>query len=243
MSAEEDHAEHDHHRAPRGGRSHLPGDALLLDDQVRRHGPRLMEAIRAERGMETPAPRALSTPYGELDRRQVVELSAPGAAIGLLGGVIAGGLLAISGLSLAITLVAGVLLAVPLAIAGAAYEILLAKGRLPMGTLSGAAMLWAVAWPVIRVGHGAVVDLIAGNGIATPNGILGFFVYQLIVSVPFAIGFWWLHENFAPRWWFHIRDRNPVANHWIRVQLHYADTAEEERQRRAAERAARRSKS
>jgi hypothetical protein len=200
-----------------------------------------MQAIRAERTMENSG--GLDTPYGVLDRTQVVELSAPGAAIGLLGGVIAGGLLAISGLSLAITLLAGVLLAVPLALAGAAYEILLAKGRLPMGTLSGAAMLWAVAWPVIRVVHGAVVDLIAGNGIATPNGILGFFVYQVIVSVPFAIGFWWLHENFAPRWWFHIRDRNPVANHWIRVQLHYADTAEEEKQRRAAERAARRSKS
>jgi hypothetical protein len=187
--------------------------------------------------MENPG--GLDTPFGVLDRTQVVELSVPGAAIGLLGGAIAGGLLAISGLSLAITLLAGVLLAVPLALAGAAYEILLAKGRLPMGTLSGAAMLWAVAWPVIRVIHGAVVDLIAGNGIATPNGILGFFVYQVIVSVPFAIGFWWLHENFAPRWWFHIRNRNPVANHFIRVQLQYAGAAEEEKERRLAARAAR----
>jgi hypothetical protein len=198
-----------------------------------------MHAIRAERIMETDAPRGVSTPYGVLDRRQVAELSVPGAAIGLLGGMIAGGLLAISGLSLAITLLAGVLLAVPLALAGAAYEILLAKGRLPLGTLAGAAMLWAVAWPVIRVVHGAVVDLIAGNGIATPNGILGFFVYQVIVSVPFAIGFWWLHENFAPRWWFHIRNRNPVANHYIRVQLQYAGRAEEEKERQSARRAAR----
>jgi hypothetical protein len=197
--------------------------------------------------METPAPRGLSTDYGVLDRRQVAELSAPGAAIGLLGGVIAGWLLAISGLSLPITILATVLLAVPLALAGAAYEILLAKGRVPMGTLAGAAMVWAVAWPVIRVVHGAVVDLIAGNGIATPGGILSFFVYQILVSVPFAIGFWWLHENFAPRWWFHIRNRNPVADHFIRVQLQYAGAAEEEKQRRlaarAAKAAARRSKS
>jgi hypothetical protein len=204
-----------------------------------------MEAIRAERGMEPP--RGVTTVYGVLDRRQVAELSAPGAAIGLLGGVIAGGLLAMTGLSLPITLVATVLLAVPLALAGAAYEILLAKGRLPMGTLSGAAILWAVAWPVIRVVHGALIDLIAGNGIATPGGILSFFVYQMLVSVAFAIGFWWLHENFAPRWWFHIRDRNPVANHYIRVQLQYADRAEEEkelqRERRAARAQARRNKS
>jgi hypothetical protein len=206
-----------------------------------------MEAIRAERVVDTPAPRGVTTAYGVLDRRQVAELSAPGAAIGLLGGVIAGGLLVISGLALPITVLATVLLAVPLALAGAAYEILLAKGRLPMGTLTGAAMLWAVAWPVIRVLHGAIIDLIAGNGIATPGGVLSFFVYQMLVSVPFAIGFWWLHENFAPRWWFHIRDRNPVANHFIRVQLQYAGAAEEEkerqRERRAAKAQARRDKS
>jgi hypothetical protein len=202
-----------------------------------------MEAVRAERNMGAmPERGGVSTPYGVLDRRQVLELSAPGAAIGLLGGVIAGGLLAITGLSLAITLLAAVLLALPLALAGGAYEILLAKGRLPMGTLSGAAILWAIAWAPIRVVHGAVIDLIAGNGIATPGGILSFFVYQILVSVPFAIGFWWLHENFAPRWWFHIRDRNPVANHWIRVQLQYADAAEEEKQLRAQRANARKSR-
>src|SRR6185295_18597234 len=118
-AAEEDQAQDDRDSDPRAGRHHLLGDALLLDDQVRRHGPRLMHAIRAERGMETPGPRVLSTPYGELDRRQVAEFCAPGAAIGLLGGVIAGGLLAISGLALPVTLVAGFLLAAPLALAGA----------------------------------------------------------------------------------------------------------------------------
>jgi hypothetical protein len=189
--------------------------------------------------MTATAPRGLSTPYGVLDRTQALELSAPGAAIGLLGGVIAGGLLAISGLSLAVTLFAAVLLAIPLALTGALYEVLLAKGKVPMGTVAGAAMVWVVAWPVIRVVHGAVVDLVAGNGLATPNGILGFFVYQVIVAVPFAIGFWWLHENFAPRWWFRIRDRNPVADHFIRVQLQYASAAEEEKRRQRARRAAR----
>ena len=189
--------------------------------------------------MDTEAEHGMTTPYGVLDRRQVVDLSVPGAAIGLLGGVIAGALLAISGLSLPITAVATVLLAIPLALTGVVYEILLAKGRIPMGTVAGAAMVWVIAWPVIRVAHGAAVDLIAGNGIATPNGILGFFVYQAIVAVPFAIGFWWLHENFAPRWWFRIRDRNPVANHFIRVQLQYADAAEEEKQAQRERRAAR----
>ena len=202
-----------------------------------------MQAVRAERVMDPPAQRGLTTHYGVLDRRQVAELSAPGAAIGLLGGVIAGGLLAISGLSLPLVLVATVGLVIPLALTGAAYEVLLAKGKLPMGTLSGAAMVWAVAFAPIRVVHAAAVDVVAGNPVAMPQGFLSFVAYQILVSVPFAIGFWWLHENFAPRWWFHIRNRNPVAEHFIRVQLQYAGAAEEEKQRqqeRRAERIARR---
>jgi hypothetical protein len=189
--------------------------------------------------METPRSNAgVSTPWGQLSWSQVADFSAPGAAIGLLGGVIAGALLAISGLSLALTLVAAIGLAVPLAVTGSVYEILLAKGRLPMGTLSGAAIVWAVAWAPIRVIHAAVVDVFAGNPVAMPQGFASFVVYQILVSVPFAIGFWWLHENFAPRWWFRIRDRNPVANHFIRIQLQYAGAAEEEKERQAAHRAA-----
>src|SRR3954470_25081225 len=105
MPAAEDQAEHDHHRAPRARRHHLPGDALLLDDQVRRHGPRLMQAIRAERLIENAVEheQGITPPYGVLVRRQVVELSAPGASIGLLDSVITGGMLAFSGLSLPIT--------------------------------------------------------------------------------------------------------------------------------------------
>jgi hypothetical protein len=193
-----------------------------------------MHALRAERGM-APAPEEkegpVSTPWGVLSWAQVADLSAPGAAIGLLGGMIAGALLAASGLSLPLTLAASVGLAVPLAITGAIYEVLLAKGRLPMGTLSGAAMVWAVAFAPIRVIHAAVVDIAAGDPVAMPQGFLSFVVYQVLVSVPFAIGFWWLHENFAPRWWYHIRDRNPVANQFIRVQLQYAGAAEAEKQR------------
>jgi hypothetical protein len=202
-----------------------------------------MQAIRAERVIG-PAPEEkegpVSTPWGVLSWAQVADLSAPGAAIGLLGGMIAGGLLAISGLSLPLVVVATIGLAVPLAVTGGIYEILLAKGRLPMGTLAGAAMVWAVAWAPIRVIHAVVIDLFAGDPVAMPQGFLSFVAYQVLVSVPFAIGFWWLHENFAPRWWFHIRDRNPVANEFIRVQLQYAGAAEQEKQRQRDRQLARR---
>jgi hypothetical protein len=202
-----------------------------------------MHALRAERDIAT-APEEndgpVTTPWGVLSWAQVADLSAPGAAIGLLGGVIAGALLAASGLSLLLTLAASIGLAIPLAVTGAIYEVLLAKGRLPMGTLSGAAMVWAVAFAPIRVIHAAIVDVVAGDPVAMPQGFASFVVYQVLVSVPFAIGFWWLHENFAPRWWYHIRNRNPVANHFIRVQLQYAGAAEEEKQRQQERMLARR---
>ncbi len=56
----------------------------------------------------------------------------------------------------------------------------------------------------------------------------------------FGIGYWWLHENFAPIWWFRIRERNPVADHLVRVKLQYAGAAEAEQERKRQRHRARR---
>jgi hypothetical protein len=174
----------------------------------------------------------LTTPWGTLTWGQVRDLALPGALIGLLGGLIAGGLVAITDQSLPVVLVACVSLAVPLALGGAAYDLLLATGRAPLGMLAPAALLWAVAFPPSRMLQAALVDVVAGEPLAMPEGWAAFAIYQVLVAVPFAIGFWWLHENFAPRWWFHIRERNPVADHFVRGQLEYAAQAEAEQERR-----------
>jgi hypothetical protein len=199
-----------------------------------------MEALRAERGVAGVAGEgAVSTPWGPLSWPQVGEMALPGMVIGLIGGGCAGGLAAISGLSVPIVLMAAVALALPLGLVGGYYEILLAKGKAPLGTLAPAALVWFIAFPPIRVVHAALIDMVAGQPVSVPHGWAAFIVYQVLVSVPFAIGYWWLHENFAPRWWFHIRGRNPVADHFIRVQLQYAGAAEEERERQRQKRAAR----
>jgi hypothetical protein len=199
-----------------------------------------MEALRAERGVvAASADGAVSTPWGALSWRQVREMALPGVVIGLIGGACAGGLAAISGLSLPIVLMAAVALALPLGLVGGCYEILLAKGKAPLGTLAPAALVWFIAFPPIRIVHAALIDVVAGQPVAVPHGWAAFIVYQVLVSVPFAIGYWWLHENFAPRWWFHIRGRNPVADHFIRVQLQYAEAAEQEKAQRQARRRAR----
>jgi hypothetical protein len=204
-----------------------------------------MPTSRAERRTTPPPVQApASTPWASLERRQVVELTLPGVVIGLLAGAIAGGLAAAGGLSLPVALISGVGLGVPLALAGAGYEILLAQGRVALSVLTPVALYFAVAFPVGRVIEAALVDLYAGSAVAVPHGWLDYVVYQALVSFGFGIGYWWLHENFAPRWWFHIRGRNPVADHFVRVQLQYAGAAEKEkenrRQRQEASRAKRR---
>jgi hypothetical protein len=173
-----------------------------------------------------PAQEPPSTPWESLDRRQVVELTLPGVAIGLLGGVILGVVVAGGGEAFHVALFAGVALGVPLAVAGAGYEILVAQGRIPLGMLTPVALYWAVAFTVTRVFQTALLNLYAGSAVAVPHGWLDFLAYQALVSVGFGIGYWWLHENFAPLWWIRIRERNPVADHLVRVKLQAVGAAE-----------------
>jgi hypothetical protein len=194
-----------------------------------------MATRRAQR-VTTPAPvhaPIVPPPWASLGGRQIAELTLPGVLIGLLGGVIAGALSAAGGLALDVALFAGVALGVPLAFAGAGYEILLARGRVPLGMLTPVALYWAVAFPVVRVLDAGLLDLYAGPRVAVPYGWLDFVIYQVLLSVAFGIGYWWLHENFAPRWWFHLRDRNPVADCFVRHQLQYAAAAEQKRRQRS----------
>jgi hypothetical protein len=167
-----------------------------------------------------------ATPWAGLGRRQIVELTLPGVAIGVLGGVILGVVVAGGGEPFHVALFAAVTLGVPLAVAGAGYEILVAQGRIPLGVLTPVALYWAAAFTVARVFQTALLDLYAGSEVAVPHGWLDFVTYQALVSVGFGIGYWWLHENFAPLWWIRIRGRNPVADHLVRVKLQAVGAAE-----------------
>jgi hypothetical protein len=199
-----------------------------------------MASSRAEPPIAPPVQAPASTPWASLERRQVVDLALPGVAIGLLAGAIAGGISLAGGLALHVAVISGLGLGLPLALAGAGYEILLAQGRVALSMLTPVALYFALAFPVGRVIEAALVDLAAGSAVAVPHGWLDYVVYQAIVSVGFGIGYWWLHENFAPRWWFRIRERNPVADHFVRVQLKYAGAAEAEKERRRQRQEARR---
>lgn len=173
----------------------------------------------AEPATPAPAQEPPCTPWASLDRRQIVELTLPGVAIGVLTGGILGVVVAGGGEPFHVALFAAVTLGVPLSVAGAGYEILVAKGRVPLGMLTPVALYWAVAFTLCRVFQTALLDLYAGSEVAVPHGWLDFLAYQVLVSVGFGIGYWWLHENFAPLWWIRIRERNPVADHLVHVKL------------------------
>ena len=191
-----------------------------------------MATIRAETATPEPAQEPVSTLWASLSRRQVLELTLPGVAIGVLGGVILGVVVGGGGEPFHVALFAAVTLGVPLAVAGAGYEILVAQGRIPLGMLTPVALYWAVAFTVARVFQTALLALYAGSEVAVPHGWLDFLAYQALVSVGFGIGYWWLHENFAPLWWFRIRDRNPVADDLVRVKLEFAGAVEAQRAER-----------
>jgi hypothetical protein len=201
-----------------------------------------MTTVRAETATPEPAPEPGSTLWGSLSRRQVVELTLPGVAIGVLGGVILGVVVGGGGEPFHVALFAAATLGVPLAVAGAGYELLVAQGRIPLGVLTPVALYWAVAFTVARVFQTALLDLYAGSEVAVPHGWLDFLAYQALVSVGFGIGYWWLHENFAPLWWLRIRERNPVADHFVRVKLQYAEAADAQRARREQRHRAKRKK-
>ena len=196
----------------------------------------------AETATPQPAHEQDSAPWATLGPRQIVELGMPGVAIGVLSGVIVGALLAGVGEPFHVALFAAVMLGARLALAGAGYELLVAKGRIPLGVLTPVALYWAVAFTLCRVFQTALLDLYAGSEVAVPHGWLDFLAYQALVSVGFGIGYWWLHENFAPLWWLRIRDRNPVADHFVRVKLQYAEAADAQRARREERHRAKRKK-
>jgi hypothetical protein len=187
---------------------------------------------RAETVTPEPAQEPASTAWASLGGRRVVELTVPGVAIGLLGGVILGVVVGGAGEPFHVALFAAVTLAVPLAAAGAGYEILVAQGRIPLGVLTPVALYWVVAFTLCRVFQTALLDLYAGSDVAVPHGWLDFLAYQALVSVGFGIGYWWLHENFAPLWWIRIRDRNPVADYLVGVKLQQAGALEAQRERK-----------
>lgn len=177
-----------------------------------------------------------------LTRRQMLDMTLPGVAIGILGGIIAGAIAGMGGFSVGWSVIAGAALALPLAAGGGACEVLLARGVLAFGPLTPVVLFMAPVYLLSRVIQEVVVALATGSTVGMPYGWGSFLAYQALVSVGFGIGYWWLESNFAARWWWHLREHNPVAHRFIEIQLQTAEFVRQDRERgrnrrRAAEEA------
>jgi len=155
--------------------------------------------------------------------RRLFLLTLPGLAVGFIAGVLAGGLTAIVGQPAGAAVVAALSLGVPLALLGGGYTMLLINKKVRLGGFAPAALFWLIGFPLSRLFHELAVTWYVGGTPTLPPDTLGFLAFQGIVSLGFAIGFLWLHERVAPRWWRRLAEHDPDAR---AVYLRYAEHAQ-----------------
>lgn len=166
---------------------------------------------------------------------RLARLTLPGLAVGFIAGVVAGGLAAFVGQPAGWALVSALTLGVPLGLFGGGYTMLLIRGKVRLGGFAPAAAYWLIAFPVARLLHEVLTRLIIVGEPGLPPDPLGFLAYQGIVSAGFAIGFLWLHERVAPRYWQRLAQHDPeVREVYMKYAKHAQAVVAAEERRRAA---------
>jgi hypothetical protein len=164
--------------------------------------------------------------------RRTSEIALPGFAIGMAAGVLIGLLGLLGGMPAGQILVAVLVLGIPLALAGALYDGLLVAGRMGIGTFAPAVVFWLLVFPLARFLNEMLSDVLAGDSVTLPGGVGGFFAYQALLSMGYAIGFVFLHEQVAPLWWLRVKAHNPAAERLVeRYMAHAAFVYRGRRQR------------
>lgn len=167
--------------------------------------------------------------------RRLFLLTLPGLIVGFIAGVFAGGLTAIVGQPAGAALVAALALGLPLALLGGGYTMLLINNKVRLGGFAPVALYWLIGFPVARLLHEIVLTWYVGGTPGLPPDTVGFLAFQGIISLGFAIGFLWLHERVAPRWWGKLARRGDKQAEG--VYLRYAEHAHafvEAKERRTA---------
>ncbi|WBQ03350.1 hypothetical protein [Kribbella sp. CA-293567] len=163
--------------------------------------------------------------------RQLAEFSVPAASVGAAAGLVAGGLAAFVGRPAGWAIVTGLGLAVPLAAFGIGYAVLLALGKLPPGVFAPAAVYWVIGFPLALMVHAIVTEWTVTGTSGLPADPWRFLAFRALLSMGFAIGFLWMHEQLGRHWWPRILDHNPYAR---RVVTQYVELATSLAERKAA---------
>ncbi|MGH3366895.1 MAG: hypothetical protein ACRDOY_06815 [Nocardioidaceae bacterium] len=153
----------------------------------------------------------------------LTEFAGPAFAIGGVATLGAGVLAAIAGQPTGWAVITALALGVPIALFGAGYAVLIATGKVPVGVFTPAAAFWAVGFPLSRLCQESVTELLFTGSLGLPQGPLwGFLVYQALLSMGFAIGYLWLHEQLGRYWWPRVRDHNPYASRSVEIHTQSA---------------------
>jgi hypothetical protein len=163
--------------------------------------------------------------------RQLAEFSVPAATVGVAAGFVAGGLAAFVGQPIGWALITGLGLAVPLMVFGAGYAVLLALGKLPAGVFAPAAVYWVIGFPLALMAHAVVTEWTVAGTPGLPAEPLKFLAFRALLSMGFAIGFLWMHEQLGRHWWPRILEHNFYAR---RVVEQYVELATSLAERKAA---------
>lgn len=170
--------------------------------------------------------------------RNLVEVSVPGAATGVVAGLAVGGMALLVGQPATWAATGALVLGLPLALLGGGYGMLVGAGLVRPGVFAPAALYWLVGFPLARLLHETVPPALLGGGLTPPENLLGFLAYQALVSLGFAIGFIWLLERLMPHWLDRIRAHNPDAQRVYELYTAYAEMVWQARERRRARRKA-----
>ena len=156
--------------------------------------------------------------------KQLAEFCVPAASVGVAAGVVAGGLGAFVGQPLGWALITGLGLAIPLALLGAGYAVLLALGKVPAGVFAPAAVYWAIGFPLALLIHSVVTEWVVTGSPGLPAEPWKFLAFRALLSMGFAIGFLWMHEQIGRHWWPRIMDRNVYAHKCVEQYVHLAES-------------------
>jgi hypothetical protein len=159
-----------------------------------------------------------------LEIRQLAEFSLPAATVGVAAGFVAGGLAAFVGRPIGWAVVTGLGLAVPLALFGVGYAVLLALGKLPAGVFAPAAVYWVIGFPLALLVHAVVTEWSVTGTPGMPAEPWKFLAFRALLSMGFAIGFLWMHEQLGRHWWPRITDHNPYARRVVAGYIELADS-------------------
>jgi hypothetical protein len=156
--------------------------------------------------------------------RQLAEFSVPAAAVGVAAGLVAGGLAAFVGQPAGWAIITGLGLAAPLVLLGAGYAVLLALGKVPAGVFAPAAVYWVIGFPLALLVHEVVTQWTVTGTPGLPAEPWKFLAFRALLSMGFAIGFLWMHEQIGRHWWPRITDHNSYARHCVEQYIELASS-------------------